>query len=205
MEGTKQELLHDPAVEKVARLLRAGPRKIQHGAITGREHLFQADADFFDIVPLPAAYGNLRDAVASPGGAVIDRSTARRYFGRDDAVGQSLTIEGRPAIVRAVIEDLPQNATTIESGIFVHYEGCRDARFSCGMTRLYLRLKPGAVFTIEQATTAMWRAPGMKTYAQRRDQNGNPILRDATLLPLNGVNLWDVFNPGIRCGWARPR
>jgi putative ABC transport system permease protein len=198
MEGTKQALLHYPAVEKVARLLRVGPGKIQHGAITGREHIFRADADFFDVVPLPVAYGTLKDAMASPGGVVIDRSTARRYFGQDDAVGQSLTIEGRPAIVRAVIGDLPRNATTIERGIFVPYEGCRDARVSCGMTRLYLRLKPGAIFTAEQATTAMWRAPGMKAYAQRRDVDGNPILRDATLLPLNKVNLWESFNPGIR-------
>lgn len=174
-EGTKRELLHDPAIEGVAQLFRAGTRKIQHGAITGREPVFWADADFFDVVPLPVVHGNLKDA-ASPGDIVIDRSTARRYFGRDDAVGQSLAIDGRPAIVRAVTEDLPPIATTIESGIFVRYDRCRDFRAGCGSTRLYLRLKAGATFTAAQATAAMWRLPGMKGQEKRRDMDGNANL-----------------------------
>jgi putative ABC transport system permease protein len=194
--GVKEELLNYPAVEKVAQIFRNGTRKVRHGAVTGWEPILRADADFFDVVPLPVLHGDLKRALASPDGIVIDRSTARRYFGRDDPVGQSLTIGSAPTVVRAVIEDLPRNGTTLSGGIFRSFD-CRNPS-ACPMSWLYLRLKPGAVFNAAQATEAMWRSPAMKGQEQRRDSDGKPLLRDAAVLALDRIHVWEVFNPGIR-------
>jgi putative ABC transport system permease protein len=59
-----------------------------------------------------------------PDGLVLDRSAARRYFGRDDAVGATLQLRTaadralHAMVVMAVIEDLPAADTTFQSGIF---------------------------------------------------------------------------------------
>ena len=52
----------------------------------------------------------LPEALARPGAAVLTATTARRYFGDDDPIGQPLTVDGAEATVRAVVADPPPNA-----------------------------------------------------------------------------------------------
>ena len=196
---TAVELQHYPAVEGTARLFPAAPSKVQHGAVTGWDRYAAVDPNFFALVPLPLAYGQLADALTQPDGAVITRAIARKYFGRDDVVGQDLAIHGHALMVRAVIEDQPRNGNSIQAAIFVSWNDLRQIDPTVRPPRrshLYLRLKPGASFTEAQATDVLRRTPTLGTLknAGQMDTYNRPVL----LLPLDQVNLWEPFNRGVR-------
>jgi putative ABC transport system permease protein len=106
-----------PAVEAVARLC-ADRRTLRHGQTEADENVYWADPNVFDLLPLPALAGDLKTALQSPYGVVLTRSMARKYFGRDDPIGEVLDIAGThpndinrryPMRVTAVIADLPAN------------------------------------------------------------------------------------------------
>jgi len=199
---TAAELQRYPAVESTARLVPAPLSKVQHGAVIGWEHYAAVDPSFFRVVPLPLVQapvdGSLDDALERPDGAVITRAIARKYFGRDDAVGQELTIHGHALTIRAVLKDLPRNATDIQTVIFVAWNDL--LRIDPQSRRrinapLYVRLKPGASLTDAQAAEAMRRTPDLL----RMKNAGQPQYSDPVrLLPLDRVNLWEPFNHGVR-------
>jgi putative ABC transport system permease protein len=110
-----------PQVEAATRM-NDGRTLLRHGTIEAREYFNWADANFFRLLPLPVLYGDLDKALARPDGIVIPREIARKYFGRDNVVGQTLIYghtDPHVLTVTAVIEDLPSNATNFRSGIFI--------------------------------------------------------------------------------------
>ena len=155
--------LNAPEVENVARLMEPEPNaqgdalvKMKHGDIAASESIYWADPSTFEVLPQPVLSGDLVNALRKPDGIVLPRATARKYFGREDVVGQTIQIDGHPMTVRAVIEDLPVNGTTLKSGIFAS----GTAAFS-PLTELdkqqggggffisvltFVRLKPNAAF-----------------------------------------------------------
>jgi putative ABC transport system permease protein len=108
-----------PEVALSARL-GAGWSNVRRADVAFQEQLFFADPDFFRMLPYPAVAGDLAAALDSPDGLVITRSTARKYFGDENPLGQSLQLRMGPSVdmgpsldvsvrVLAVIEDLPGN------------------------------------------------------------------------------------------------
>jgi putative ABC transport system permease protein len=85
-----------------------------------KEQVYWADANAFDVLPLPVLAGNLKSALRRPDAIVLPRSIARKYFGQDAPLGATLLVNGRqPLVVTAVIEDLPPNETHLQTGIFL--------------------------------------------------------------------------------------
>jgi len=92
-----------------------------------------ADPNFFTVFPLPALGGDLSKALAQPDSVVITRRIARKYFGKDLPLGETLQVQratrfqagGFPAAeppwhtlrVTAVLKDLPSN-TNLSTEIF---------------------------------------------------------------------------------------
>ena len=109
-----------PAVAQVARILPAR-LSFRRGDVEAMETLFWADPDLFSILKLPVYAGSLKDALARPDGLVLTRSMARKYFGRDDPIGETLELARKQRMtVTAVLADLPSNThlsvTAIASG-----------------------------------------------------------------------------------------
>jgi putative ABC transport system permease protein len=201
-----------PALENIARLQMAGPVKFQQGDVTAWDSFFWTDPDFFAVMPLPVLHGTLKDALARPDTLVLTRAMARKYFGRDDVVGRTLMVAGYPMAVRAVLRDLPQNANSLDNGIFASMLGA-PARVSRNIedvrstrpglqslqpfSNLYLRIKPGASITQAEVTDAYWSMPRLKGVEQRLRAYNPTFNRDVALLRLDRVNLWEPLNPGI--------
>src|SRR5580698_7443727 len=105
---------------------------LRNAAVEAGEQVYWVDPNFFALLPLPVVAGDLAHALTRPDGIVLPRSMARKYFGRDDPIGQivmvadarqlmgKLSALGRPRamVVTAVIEDLPENGTEFHSGAF---------------------------------------------------------------------------------------
>ncbi|MGC3982654.1 MAG: ABC transporter permease [Steroidobacteraceae bacterium] len=104
-------------IEAVTRL---APQQVtlRHDRLTAREHIYWADANVFDLLSLPVASGDAAGALQRPDSIVLTKEVARKYFGRDDAVGQSLVVDDHTMTVGAILEDLPVNGTQLQSGIF---------------------------------------------------------------------------------------
>jgi putative ABC transport system permease protein len=99
-----------------------GRTLLRHGRIEAREYFNWADTNFFQLLPLPVLYGDLDKALARPDSIVIPREIARKYFGRDNVVGQTMVMghaDPHVLTITAVIADLPSNASNFRSGIFI--------------------------------------------------------------------------------------
>jgi putative ABC transport system permease protein len=86
-------------------------RTVTRGALEQIETVAWVDPDFFALFPFKTLAGDLRSSVQAPDGAVLTRSTARKYFGVDTPVGQTFQVDRKTSFrVTAVIDDLPDNA-----------------------------------------------------------------------------------------------
>ncbi len=87
---------------------------VRNGAETFSETLASVDPAYFDLFEFPVIAGNPRQAMEQPGSAVITQHIAAEYFG-SSALGQTLSYiqNGEPhqAVVRAIIEDMPEGLT----------------------------------------------------------------------------------------------
>jgi putative ABC transport system permease protein len=202
--------LNVPEIEGVTRLapngdvsFRATPVKVTRGDAAGWEKLFWADPNFFDILRMPPLHGDLATALARPDGIVLPRALAEKYFGRDDVIGQILQVDGRPMVVRAVIQDLPPNATEFESGIYASaltpssklapVPGAAADQVSRGQSlqaATYIRLKPSAsIASVEAQATRLLGTKADKSFG--RDETTIELFR------LDRIGLDELTNPGI--------
>ena len=76
------------------------------------EHVFYADSSFFQMFTYPLVAGNPARALAS-GTVILSEATARKYFGDEDPLGQSLDVKGwinETFRVDGIFEDVPANS-----------------------------------------------------------------------------------------------
>ena len=183
-----------PQIQYVARLAPAYfPPTVRHGDVTAAEqNLFWGDPDFFRVMPLPALAGDLATALDAPDSVVITRAIARKYFGRDAPVGDTLLVDRQPMRVTAVLKDLPSNthltAEIIASArspqsTISQYEPINGPVDNVLST--YFRLRPGAsIASLE---------PGLKGFMDRRlpveGENQGPVRRILHMVPLRHIHL----------------
>lgn len=75
------------------------------------KNVTDADSTFFTLFDFKLLKGNPRTALTAPGSVVLTESTAKKYFGDADPMGQSLTLgrERMPGTVTGVMKDIPDN------------------------------------------------------------------------------------------------
>jgi putative ABC transport system permease protein len=106
-------------IQAVTRLVPASVT-VRRANVELKELIYWADPNVFAVLPLPVFAGNLQTALTRPDAIVLTRSVARKYFGRDAPLGETLTVNGTHLLsVTAVIEDLPPNETHLQTGIFI--------------------------------------------------------------------------------------
>ena len=142
-----------PQAQYTARMMGASfPPTVQRGDFSSAESNFAwADPDFFRVMPMPTIAGDLAASLDPPDGIVLTRTVARKYFGRDAPLGETVLVDKHPMRVSAVIEDLPSN-THLTADIFASgrspysaltHEDKIDTPFN-NVLSTYVRLRPGA-------------------------------------------------------------
>jgi putative ABC transport system permease protein len=147
--------LADPRIVAAARLVQAFPQvRAKPGDTPIVDQSFAwADPEIFKVLPLPALSGDPATALEQPDGLAITRRVARTYFHRDNPLGETLWVEGRPMRVKAVLQDLPPN-THLVAEIYASARAGRNLlaqadadptrRNSMVVAATYLRIAKGA-------------------------------------------------------------
>ncbi|RLD65272.1 MAG: hypothetical protein DRJ29_13700 [Bacteroidetes bacterium] len=111
-----EALLNDyPVVEQSVRLRKAGGWIVKQGDRifheTDDEFIF-ADSTFFDVFSFELLKGDPGTCLTEPRSIVLTEEYARKYFGDEDPIGQTLKIEQDTnlSVITGVMEDFPQNS-----------------------------------------------------------------------------------------------
>jgi len=101
-----------PEVETATRVVQQPRSLVTQGTGTYYEdRLFLADAAFFDVFTVSWMHGDSTGALREPGTVILTETTARKYFGEADPLGQVLTVEHRVDLtVTGIVRDLPSNS-----------------------------------------------------------------------------------------------
>jgi len=146
------EFLRDryPELEKIARIFRF-PAVVSFGERKFTEdNMYFAEYDFLDMFKCNFIRGNPVEGFKKDGNAVISQSVARKYFGDQDPIGKTFSVDKKKDFqVAAVFEDLPSN-THLKFDILLSFESIhrwykKEVLQSWGHTGFYtyLRLKEG--------------------------------------------------------------
>ncbi|MBN2431991.1 MAG: ABC transporter permease [Acidobacteria bacterium] len=140
-----------PAVASAARVMRDSDVLVSRGdRHIIEQELYWADPAVLDIFTIPFRQGDPRRALATPDALVLSESTARKYFGGENPLGQSLTLFDRQKfVVTGVFADMPANSH-LHMGMMAPLDtwfrstGSDSAAWSSNYVYTYLLLRPDA-------------------------------------------------------------
>lgn len=104
-----------PEVEQVVRLRKHGSFLVRKGDRvfneTDDDFLF-TDSTFFDLFSFKLLKGDPRTCLKEPRSIVLTEEYAKKYFGEEDPIGQSLKIEQdtNVSVITGVMQDFPENS-----------------------------------------------------------------------------------------------
>ncbi|GAB4027655.1 ABC transporter permease [Spirosoma gilvum] len=103
-----------PQVEQYVRLHQRGTWLVKRAGETTNlreDNVTFADSTLFDVFTLPLIAGDPKRALAEPNTIVISESAAKRHFGNQNPIGQTLLLDNRLTFkVTGVMRDMPKNA-----------------------------------------------------------------------------------------------
>jgi putative ABC transport system permease protein len=154
-----------PEVEDAVRL-GTDSYLIQKGDIKFQEpNTVLADSTFFNIFDFPLVEGDRRTALVHPMSVILSQSTAKKYFGSADPIGQHLLLTGgfRDARVTGVMKDIPENSqikadliVSLSSNQLLYGQPTPDSEWTNHMYYTYLLLKPHTDAKALQARFPAW-------------------------------------------------
>jgi putative ABC transport system permease protein len=184
--------LEFPQIEAVTRLSNTfGGQNLRRGNVEMFEDTFYfADPNVFDVLPFPAIAGDLKTALQRPDGLVLTRRMARKYFGRDLPLGETIQINRKITMqVTAVLADLPSN-THFNTEVFASAKSIPDPQgMDAYRAYTYLRLAPGAsADTLRQGIKKFGDELAVKLHITER--------RIAFTMPLVPISAIHLREPG---------
>ncbi|BAV05763.1 putative ABC transport system permease protein [Filimonas lacunae] len=105
------------------------------------------DSNFLQVFDYKLAKGNPAEAFKEPWSVVFTESSAKKYFGNENPIGQTVLITGeqKPAKVTGILADMPEN-TQLKADMFLSmstYHQERDEMWGNYGAVTYMLLKPG--------------------------------------------------------------
>lgn len=124
-------------------------------SVFNQKNVHFVDPNVFDFFPFERSKGDLTGAFDSPGRAVLTESIARKFFGQEDPIGKTLSLEGTNRVdvtVVAVVKDLVAN-THLSTEMLVSIDTLRTIyddkildTLADGRAYTYVKLKPSTTF-----------------------------------------------------------
>ena len=167
-----------PEVADIVRLIGNG-MLIRRGDVKFQENnTVFADSSLFSLFDFPLVAGDPSTVLKEPYSIVLSQTTAKKYFGDANPVGQSIFFADSSynATVTGVMKDIPENSS-VKADLFVSISSMRrfrdsmDYRWGSFNTYSFVLLKPGADPNRLQSKLAafMDRHYGAKLKQQKQD------------------------------------
>jgi len=101
-----------PEVDDYVRFGSIGRTLVSYGNVQFWENIELADPSIFNIFSFKLLSGNPDQALSNPSSIIISESKARKYFGNNNPLGQTLLLfeEKIPHIITGVMKDIPANS-----------------------------------------------------------------------------------------------
>jgi putative ABC transport system permease protein len=146
-----------PEVEEATRFLPEWSLgAIRRGDVLFDEKICYADSNFFKVFDFESVEGNLQTALNKPNTLVITKDMAKKYFGSEDPIGQTLLFDNKKELtVAAVMENVPPNS-----------------HFSFGFLTSLYSIKG----TDSLETQVVWNNPNYSTYLLLKPQTNIDVL-----------------------------
>lgn len=176
----KQEI---PGVEAYTRVLRrAHYVKVNNEPV--RELVHYADPDILKMFSFPVIYGNPETALTNTNSVVITDKVAIKYFGKTNAIGETLKIRKEEAfedyLVTAVVGKIPNNST-IRFEILIPVQG--DIRYRPPyIDRWDMNLYRTFIMLEKQINAAQLKGP-LAAFRERHNGDYNQVLRERYEIP----------------------
>ena len=164
-----------PEVRKMVRFTSHKSLLLQHGDRRfQQEDLLFMDSTAFEVFSWKMLAGNPRLALVAPNSIVLTRSTARKFFGDRNPVGQTLRVENQETFtVTGLMEDVPSNSHFTFTGLismstFRNYRSEIFGWWGYVDFYTYLVVPPGTDIRALEAKVPAFLArhnPGNKGYA----------------------------------------
>jgi putative ABC transport system permease protein len=108
-----------PEIRKMVRFTSHQRLLLQHGERRFQEDdLLFMDSTAFEVFSWKMLAGNPRLALVAPNSIVLTQSTARKYFGDRNPIGQTLRVENQESLtVTGLMEDVPSNSHFTFNGL----------------------------------------------------------------------------------------
>lgn len=161
-----------PEVKSFMRFKLAQSMLIRAGSSAYKEQqLINAEPNFFSNLSFPLLEGDPGSVLSSPENVVLSASTAKKYFGNADPIGQTINIidfEGRPYRVTGVAADAPANSSIRFDAVFAlngdpDYDG-HSTGFGSMNHELLIELRDGVDARAFEKKINAWVAHYMKPY-----------------------------------------
>lgn len=184
-----------PEVEAFVRLtgdnllVRKGEIKFQE------EKTAYADSALFHVFGFTMLKGDPRTALVEPYSIVLTESTAKKYFGKENPIGQTLLVtgEGVPATVTGVLKDIPES-TRLNADLFLSMTTLSkklnpdlDKQWGSYGSDCYLLLKPGT-----DPTTLQKKFPGFLEKRNGKEMKAWQMFVTLLLEPLPDIYLYST-------------
>jgi len=164
-----------PVVKQGVRFSAADPQMMVHGDKRFVEkRIWFADSNFQQLFNFPLVKGDAQHLFQSKDEVLITESTAKRYFGDKDPMGERMSLQGqKDFVVTGVLKDLPANSH-IQFDFLLPFAYVRDQETSFWNNFVYysyLRLdhsaavSPAAVARLEQSMDAAYKQNGRSEFS----------------------------------------
>ena len=139
-----------PEAEKIARIFRYRATVIFEDRKFYEERMYFAEPQIFEVFDFKLITGDRSNGISGANCAFISESYSRKYFGDDDPLGQTITVDKEMSfVVTGIFRDIPENShlkfdiLLSWPNLLTHYGS--DIEYSWGDTGFftYFILKPG--------------------------------------------------------------
>jgi putative ABC transport system permease protein len=200
-----------PQVERTVYASAGGATVLRNGEAIAVDYVSLVNGPFFDVVQLPMLHGDPATALSRPGSVALSETEARRLFGTDNPIGQTLTVMMRGQQVdhrvTAVYRDLPLNSH-MRFGMLIRYDPVSyNAEQPDFLTEwgwqsgwYYVALRPGTNPDTIHAGLPGWERRNIPTqrFGDRNYNAGDE--QDYQLVNLRNVHLGVAQNGASRPG-----
>ncbi|MES1218733.1 MAG: ABC transporter permease [Bacteroidota bacterium] len=185
-----------PEIEETVRFRRTWG-VVTHGEqkVVENGRIFYVDPSVFNVFSFPFEKGNAANAFTQLNDVVITHSTAKKYFGSDDAIGKTLHYRDEDFVVTAVLKDIPSNSH-IQFNILLNYNkyiqttnGAANTSWGWSDFYTYVLLKKG---TNAQALQA--KLPAFTQRYMGDDMKKNGYTNTFLLQPLKEIHTNSSFD-----------